>query len=287
MKLGIGSAQFGELYGISNSGKPLSYDGVKKILTTARRHKIKILDTAASYGESEKWLGEFGLSDFDVVTKVPAMKDHRCCAGDWIKDSLKNSLKRLQIPSIYGLLLHCPQMINHRNANVIRTTIKKLKEKGKLKKFGVSIYNPQILKTIVPMIKPDLVQAPFNILDRSLSTSGWMEQLYQDNIEIHVRSVFLQGLLLLPEPDLPKQFTTWRPLFSRWHQWLGDQKADPVKACLAAVNDPRISCVLVGVQSEEHLSKILLAFQDLQDASFPSLGCEDRNLIDPTNWRKE
>ena len=287
MKIGIGSAQFSGLYGISNLGKPLSYENAKKILASARKHKIKILDTAASYGESEKWLGEFGVSDFDVVTKVPAMKDTRCSADDYIKDSLEGSLKRLRISSVYGLLLHCPKMIHHQNADAIKSLIKSLKEKGKLKKFGVSIYDPKMLETIIPLIEPDLVQAPCNIMDRSLFTSGWMEKLYKQKIEIHARSVFLQGLLLLPESALPKQFSAWRPLFFRWHQWLSDHKADPIKVCLAAVNDPRLSCVLVGVQSEEHLSKILLAFQDLQNASFPDLSCDDKNLIDPSNWRNK
>ena len=82
-----------------------------------------------------------------------------------------------------------------------------LRERNIISKIGISIYSPEILEEISELCCFDIVQAPFNIFDQQLLLSGWSDKLKEIGVEIHTRSVFLQGLLLMKQASLPTYFS--------------------------------------------------------------------------------
>jgi len=160
-----------------------------------------------------------------------------------------------------------------------------LKDQNKVEKIGVSIYSPKELDELWPDYKIDIIQAPFNVLDRRLATSGWLARLYQAGTEIHIRSVLLQGLLLMDSEKRPEKFNRWKSLWQQWNHWLGEQKLTPLQACLGFVlAQSEIDRVVVGVDSLEHMQEILHNTKSLS-VEFPeAFMTEDLDLINPSRW---
>jgi aryl-alcohol dehydrogenase-like predicted oxidoreductase len=195
--LAIGTAQFGQHYGIANKAGQIDITRADQILKYAGKAGIDTLDTAIVYGDSEDILGKIGVSDWNIVSKIPAVPiDTRDTQG-WIIDNVQSSLKRLNIEKYKCLMLHSPKQLSGSQGNEIFKALSLLKYDGLCDQIGISIYHPYELDEYLQYYRFDLVQAPFNIVDRRLFTSGWLHRLVSEDIEIHVRSIFLQGLLLM------------------------------------------------------------------------------------------
>ena len=196
-RIALGTVQFGLDYGINNhTGKPTT-ETISKMLQLAFKMGIKTIDTAASYGASEKNLGlTESIDSMQIVTKIPSIPDNCLNRKKWIENSFQESLKNLRVKSVYGLLLHDSQNLLKSDSVEIYDTLLEIREAGLVKKIGVSIYTPNEFEYLISNFDLDLVQAPFNIIDRRLEDEGWLDVLYDLNIEVHTRSSFLQGLLL-------------------------------------------------------------------------------------------
>jgi hypothetical protein len=172
------------------------------------------------------------------------------------------------------------------HGNELFYALQRAKELDKVRKIGVSVYDPKELQIVTSRFEIDLVQAPYNIFDRRIQESGWLELLRQSAIEVHVRSVFLQGLLLMPKIRRPKEFFRWEPLFTRWDDWLREANNSALSSCLHfALSQPEIDRVIVGVDSISHLREILTAAQEHPLLPPASLACADAQLINPSNWK--
>ena len=198
MKLALGTVQFGQSYGVANKAGQVSAADAKTILEYAASNGIKMLDTAIGYGDSEQRLGEIGIPDWQVVSKIPAVPDGCGDISGWVSESVRSSLQRLGVPRLYALLLHKPQQLLGADGGRIYAAVQQLKENGLVQKIGVSIYAPVELDDLYQRYKFDVVQAPFNLLDRRLFDSGWMSRLADRGAELHASSVFLRGLLRMP-----------------------------------------------------------------------------------------
>ena len=204
MKIALGSAQFGMPYGISNHIGKVPDNQVSEILAFASKSNIKIIDTAITYGNSEELLGRFDLKHFKVVTKLPKIPETITDVKAWAEREIYESLNRLKIESLHGLLLHDLDSLFDKDSHQLVTTLETMKTSGLINKLGVSIYNPNDLNRIIDLINLDIVQAPLNLIDRRLLTSRWLEKLKLKGIEVHTRSSFLQGLLLLQPNTIPE-----------------------------------------------------------------------------------
>ena len=287
-RLAIGTAQFGSAYGIANTtGKP-SDQQVSSILELARKNHIDTLDTAIAYGDSEASLGNAGIASFDVVSKLPAVPDNCVNTEQWITEQVEASLARLRIPTLHGLLLHSPEQIfAAANGPDILRGLEQVKARGLTRKIGVSVYNPEELDRIWQSYDQfDLVQAPINLLDRRLVSSGWAERLANNNVELHARSAFLQGLLLVAGAERPKKFSRWDNLWGQWDAWLQDNKVAPLVACLQFLLAlPEVNKIVVGVEQMEQLQEIIAAASAKPLAKLPiTFQCEDADLINPAQW---
>lgn len=286
-RIAIGTAQFGLSYGVANQVGQISKSDAAAILNYARHARVNMLDTAISYGDSEVCLGNSGIQDFKIVTKLPSLPDNCSDINSWVSGQLNKSLKRLGVRRIYGLLLHQPNQLLEKNGAALDTAMQKLKEMGLVEKVGISIYSPAELDTLYSNYCFDLVQAPFNLLDNRLYSSGWLTRLKDDGVEIHARSAFLQGLLLIPQNKLPSKFSRWLKVWERWHYWLTDQNISALKACLSfPLNYPEIDRVVLGVDSLRQFLDIIDVLNGKIIDHFPDLKCHDECLINPTNWTR-
>jgi len=132
---------------------------------------------------------------------------------------------------------------------------------------------------------PDLVQAPLNVFDQRLVTSGWLNKLLEMGVEIHTRSVFMQGLLLMTPETRPQAFNKWNDLWGKWDTAVGQQSEQALGLCLGFVKrHSGISRVVLGVESLEQLDKLLKIWG--RAASFDAAGfaCDDPQLVEPSNW---
>ena len=285
IRLALGTVQFGQPYGIANRQGQVSRASAREMLHLASARGIDMLDTAIAYGESEACLGEAGVNAFKLVTKLPAVPEGCVDVGKWVRDQFGASLKRLGVRAVYGLLLHRPVQLLEPNGEELYRALMALKDAGCVEKVGVSVYSPDELAGLIPRYRIGLIQAPFNLVDQRLKTSGWLERLKQNNIEIHTRSAFLQGLLLMPLSAIPSKFSPWADIWSEWHQWLGSHAASAVQACLACpLSCPEIDRVVVGADGLEHLSQIIDATNGVGGMTPPDLACTDERLINPARW---
>jgi hypothetical protein len=285
IKIGLGTAQFGLAYGIANQQGQLTREAAKEMLQLASQEGIDVLDTAIAYGDSEACLGEIGTQSFKLVTKLPQAPEDCADVNAWVHAQVQASLSRLKVKAIDGLLLHRPQQLLAAGGKALFQALQNLKQAGLVKKVGVSIYAPNELDALTAQYHFDLVQSPFNLVDRRLHTSGWLQRLNDEGIEIHTRSAFLQGLLLIPRARIPAKFSPWTALWDKWHTWLVAEHIDAVHACLAyPLSFAQIGRVIVGADSENHLQQILDMAQRATPASFPDLSCEEDALINPALW---
>jgi aryl-alcohol dehydrogenase-like predicted oxidoreductase len=285
VKLALGTVQFGMTYGIGNQAGQVTRPEAKAMMQFASTNGIDTLDTAIAYGESETCLGEAGTRGFKLVTKLPALPDNCSDVRTWVRQQFEASLSRMNVTAVYSFLLHQSVQLLGTNGTALYHALQELKANGQVQKVGVSIYSPNELALLPKRYRFDLVQAPFNLVDKRLYITGWMQRLKDEGIEVHTRSAFLQGLLLMAQSDIPTKFSPWSSLWYRWHRWLADNNISAVKACLAfPLSFPEIDRVIVGSDSLDQLSQIISAVNSQPISDLPDLQCEDENLINPANW---
>lgn len=284
-RLILGTVQFGLPYGITNQHGQVSRNEAAAILDYAWAMGLDTLDTAIDYGESEQRLGDVGVTQWQVISKLPSIPESCSDVDSWAQESVLGSLERLNLPKLSGLLLHQPKQLLGPPGQALYRALVALKDQGKVEKIGISIYDPEELDALWPYYKFDLVQAPFNIIDRRLTSSGWLMKLHQTGTEVHVRSVFLQGLLLMEATRRLRTFYRWQPLWQQWHRWLDEQALNPLHACLGFVlSQPEIDRVVVGVDSLKQLQEILANIETLTVMPPKTLTSEDLDLIKPSHW---
>jgi len=286
-RLALGTVQFGLSYGISNKVGQISPLEAKEMLQLASSNSINILDTAIDYGNSEITLGNLNTKTFGLITKLPTVPSDCENVFGWVLQQVVESLKRLNVNSIYGLLLHRPEQLFGSKGNELYQALQKLKDTGKVQKIGISANLYDELERLISKYQFDLVQAPLNLVDRRLYNTGLLHRLKEKGVEVHTRSVFLQGLLLMPRAEINTQFSKWNHLWNSWHQWLEVHDVSAVQACLAyPLSFPEIDRVVVGAESTSQLREIIDAVNKLPKADLPDLQCVEENLINPANWEK-
>lgn len=284
-RLALGTVQFGLAYGVANATGQIGLDEAAAIVRTARELGLDTLDTAIAYGESESRLGTIGVEDWRVVTKLPGIPDGCADVGRWVRESVLESLARLAIRRLAGLLLHRADQLLGAHGAALHDAMRALREEDLVEKIGVSIYGPEELDALCPRYRFDLVQAPFNVLDRRLADSGWLRRLHDEGTEVHVRSVFLQGLLLMDAPSRPHRFQRWAPLWNEWHGWLCERKLTAVQGALGfALGQREIARVVVGVDSLRQLRDIVSTATGALAEPPRTLASDDVRLINPSRW---
>lgn len=284
MKLCLGTAQFGMNYGIKNFRGKIPDNEITEILNYASNNSITTIDTASAYGNSEAILGKCMSntnSNFKFITKYQDGIDISPC------ESIDNSLKSINIQVLYGYLFH-NFSIYKKQPDYMDDFIK-LKEAGKTKKIGFSLYYPCeaefIMKNNIPC---DIVQIPYNLFDQRFSYL--FNDLNKYGIEIHVRSIFLQGLLLMDESKLNNGFISIKDKFKKIMIIANKHNINVATLCLSiAANNNAITCIVIGIDSINNLMDNvecyrLIKGKKINDDDFSDLTVDDENIILPFNW---
>ena len=287
MKLALGTVQFGLDYGVANASGRVTAEEANAILRRAQVCGMDTLDTAIAYGDSEAVLGQLGIGQWKTITKLPAVPDDCQDVARWAHDQIQLSLTRLCVKQLHGVLLHRPAQLLERMGPALYAALQSIKSQGMTRKIGVSVYDSTELDALFDAYALDLVQAPLNILDRGLVESGWASRLHDAGVEVHTRSTFLQGLLLMPATQRPAKFHRWADVWHMWDGWLEQEGITPVHACLRYVtNLSQIDRVVVGVDTVAQLNQIVKATEG-KLSSLPGFHTlHDARLINPASWNQ-
>lgn len=290
-KLGLGTVQFGIPYGLTNERGQVPRAEAAAIIDTALRAGIATFDTAAAYGDSESILGQALESrpDVKVVSKLPPLSPDRIDAEDieTYRLSFEQTLARLRRKSIHGLLLHHPDDLRKPGARHIATFLEDLKRSAAVAKVGVSAYDRSQIEIAADCMPLDLVQVPVNLLDQRLLHDGTLESLMRRGVEVHARSVFLQGALLAEPAQLSPHFGAHRERFAAVAAVARQAGIPRLACCLRFVlAQPAIDRVIVGVTALAELQQIIAAALDATPlpGGLEALASDDPQLINPSRW---
>ncbi|TYO98365.1 aryl-alcohol dehydrogenase-like predicted oxidoreductase [Geothermobacter ehrlichii] len=293
-KLAIGTAQFGMDYGISNSKGRTPEKEVARILKMASVSNINILDTAPAYGRSEEIIGHVisGLSPFKIITKTKIFEKGLSGrdVAEQLGDTFKDSLERLGVESVYGLMVHQPCDLLSESGMALFEAMEMLQEQGLVKKIGVSVYTAEQIEQCMMRYPIQLMQVPVSVLDQRLLLSGHLTSLKNADVEVHARSIFLQGLLLVKPEDLPPYFEGVKKNLDLLRNAIEESGYTPVQAALGFVNAlDEVNAIVCGVSCLEEFEELI----DQDHVKLPSefldslraFALDDPNVLNPSLWR--
>lgn len=272
MKLGLGTVQFGLDYGISNASGRTPPAEVARMLERARDAGVRCLDTAPAYAASEEVLGAQlpAGHQFQIVTKT--------LKGSRVKETLQRSLDRLGVTSLYGLLVHDADTLDI----ALYRELQAVKERGLVQKVGVSVYGGAQLDRVLEDFPIDLMQLPVSLVDQRLLASGHLDRLKERSVEVHARSVFLQGLLLMDTRSLPAHFEAVKPRLLQLRQRFGSMLAATLGFVLSL---PQVDRVIVGATSVRELDELLSAAKQPQAIDgAAALAWTEEDVLNPSRW---
>jgi aryl-alcohol dehydrogenase-like predicted oxidoreductase len=286
-RLALGTAQFGLDYGINNVRGKVPKDEAFNILDIALNGGIDTIDTAVSYGNSQEVIGEY-LKErgkkFKVISKLSADSKEE------VRRVVHDSLKALGLDNIYGYLLH--DFSQYLRFPKIWGALEELKSKGKIKKMGFSLYHPRDLDRLLNAdIKFDLIQVPYSVFDQRFAP--YFGRLKKNNVEIHARSVYLQGLVFKRPDQLSGDFLGIKSKLRSLAELSAEAGVSIASLCLNfAVLDKNIDKIVAGVDSAANISEILGALNETDRVKgiyhkLSFLREDDEKIILPFNWKKE
>ncbi len=291
MKYILGTAQFGLDYGVSNSGGEISDDELSRILDYARKYGVQYLDTANVYGDSEIRIGEMCelTKAFGLITKITHTKPENCVKGNirLINSELKKSLKKMKRSAVDVLLIHNLKDIAGQDGEEIYRALQGIKDSGLAKKIGVSVYTVEEAEQVCAKYPIGVLQFPLNVFDQTFDKSGLLKILKKQGVELHARSVFLQGLLLMQDIDINSYFDPIKPLIAKYTEFLKNAGLSQVEGALNYVKQvEEVDAVIFGVQDRRQLADTLDSLRAPSiSIDYENFAVCDCNMINPSMWR--
>jgi aryl-alcohol dehydrogenase-like predicted oxidoreductase len=286
-KLAIGTASFGLKYGIAGLKKVRAPE-VGRILATAALNRIDVIDTAHQYGNALDVLGRYSdlleKRNFRVVLKIPEIPDIVTFHDlDYYRDLIFTDIEKMRLATVDTLMVHNDDVLLSRGGDLVYELLLTMKQWRVCEKIGVSVYDPRTLKSIIDRYHFDVVQFPTNFLDQRFLSLG-VDYMSALGIEMHARSLFLQGLLLLPMEGLKHLSRGHLVKIKKVSKKFG---GDMLKACLTYFRQQfPINYGVVGVHSVEQLQEIINVYSSINVVcDFDQYAIDDKGLIDPREWK--
>ncbi len=259
----LGTVQLGMSYGIANrTGRP-SYRQARDILACAFAGGVNCLDTAATYGDSEQVLGR-ALAELGMADKVAVASKIRHSAEPWqsqraarsaIEESVARSLRALRLEALPICLFHVEQDFRYVE-HLLR-----LKRKGLVRHIGASVMTPGGASAIVRSGLAEAIQAPTNLLDHRFARQGVLSDARRRGVAVFVRSAYLQGLLLMPERDIPAHLKLVIPIRRRLTALAREAGMSLKELALRYVLGlDGMTCTVVGVETLAQMRQNLALF---------------------------
>jgi len=247
----VGTAQFGMRYGVANQLGKLEQDLIDEIVVDAFDNEIYYFDTAQSYGSSEIVLGR-AIEKLEYKNKIKIVSklspEFHKSDSDSIIETVKSSIKKLKMKSLYGFLAHRPEIIN--NNSFIRA-IHELKKERLIEKSGVSVYTPEEAKMALSHPSVDILQIPFNITDRRWVDEKIIERSEEYNVQLFFRSIFLQGLIFLNDGELKNRGMYWaKPYLDDFYNMVKETSFSVLELSLGIINKiSKDNVIIMGVDN--------------------------------------
>ena len=278
----LGTASFGRQYGVVNHGRSVDGAKIRELVEFCREHEVFGIDTAPAYGDAEAEVGEAGAAGFAIITKVTCKE---ALEKNKLLYQVSTSLKKLKIKNCYGLMLHDEDRLQGHEGLKIARNLAELKKTGLVGKIGISSYHPLAADKFLNEFGWDLVQIPFNVLDRRVLEGGFFEKWDRMGILVCLRSIFLQGLLLR-NPSLPPASTGNLPLAecAAFRQRCLQKGLSPLEVCLLFVlQNTEKAKIVVGPVCKREMGEILNVCpqQVIPDLRLPAWHPD----FDPRNWK--
>lgn len=281
----LGTANFGKAYGLGGHGKKLELSQVSQILRIANHSAFSHLDTASSYENSEQVIGDLlQVNDNWLVTTK--LKLNECSDAKSIVQAVKESLGRTKQQQFWSVLLHDSKFLFQGGSSEVQRGLNEIVESGLTQHIGISAYNESEIiqaKELIPTLS--VFQIPENVCDRRLASSSNLLALASDNNYIFVRSIFLQGLLLMDPNALPEKVGSASSKMNELQVFCEKLKITPLELCIGYAKSLAWSSGLIfGVNSEQEVLEISDAFNSLIDIDYSKVPKLDDWLLDPRNW---
>ncbi|MCK4373256.1 MAG: aldo/keto reductase, partial [candidate division Zixibacteria bacterium] len=227
---------------------------------------------------------------FRIVTKTSKAAGDRITDNDAadLAGTFDRSLQRLKQQTVYGLLIHDADDLLKPGSQLLIDALRRVRDSGRVTKIGVSVYTGAQLDSVLDLFTPDLVQLPLNVLDQRLIADGRLDRLHQMGVEIHARSVFLQGLLLMEPQSLDAYFDPVRDRLEDYWNGMRQTGATPLEGALRfALGLSQIDTVIVDVCSRQELEDICVAsmHRDFPEIDFGRWAVNDPRYVNPSRWR--
>ena len=293
-ELSLGTAQWGIKYGITNDTGKIKQDEIDKIVQYCLNNNIKFFDTARDYGNCEKIIGVLNKKYSGRIKTISKIKNFKLENNNFDKKSIRKLILKTHENtfqnSIEGILVHDDSIVNHKYFPDIWEVLVELKNEQKIKKIGISTYKNNLDQSLFEKYKFDIIQLPYNIYDQYRSENGFLKKLKSNNIEIHVRSVFLQGLLLLNYKKLKGIFSCIREHQKKMHNFFESHGMTIMEGCLrAVVQNNDIDKIILGCDNVLQLKEIHQTFLDVtnfkKDVNFKEFMISNKKIINPGLWK--
>jgi len=280
-KLGLSAAQFGLDYPVANPRGRSAQVEVGDMLQIAARAGVRLLDTVLGAGRTERVIGELlpRPCPFRIIVKTA-----RCDRGpDFIEAEARASLARLGMKRAHAILVEQSGDLFSPHGQAMWDRLKSLRDQGLFDRVGVSVYASDDPVGVARRFRPDIVQAPASLLDQRLIINGALAEMAGMGIEVHLRSIFLQGLLFLPPDRIPVALQSASRGLSRVRRMIAEGRSDPLQAALGfALARPEASAVIVGVTNAAELQAVTAAAASPPpDLDWNDMALEDPTALDP------
>ncbi len=284
-KLVLGTANFGNPYGIANKGKSITHQDSKCIINWTQSNGIRHFDTASTYGDAEEILGMYLDQSLEPVidTKLDA---ESCKSGKSIVEATRKSWEKLRVSQISTLYLHVEGLLQSSNMKEIALGLNEVLNLGLARQIGVSVYSEtSVLRWKNALPKLTVFQVPENICDRRLITSKAIEKLHTEGNTFIVRSVFLQGLLLMDLDSIPKKLNEAKTNIRELNAFSKANSLTPLEMCLAYADSITwASGIVIGFASLDQLKGILENSSSLPSGWDTAIRELPAEIIDPRRW---
>jgi aryl-alcohol dehydrogenase-like predicted oxidoreductase len=282
-KLGLGTAQFGLDQQAPARGRPRDVEA-RDILGIAARSGLGVLDIDGHSGAADLALSQVIPRPHPFRLTITSVRPDR--GPDFAETEIRAQLRRLNVDKVDAILAPSATDLFSPHGPALWDRLRALRDEGLCKKIGVSVYASDDPIGLARRFKPDLVQAPASLLDQRLLIDGTLAELAGMGIEVHLRSIFLNGLLFLPPDRAPHHLKEAAGRISRARRLIAEGRSDPLQAALGfALSRPEASAVLVGIASAAEMSAVVAAASSPPpDLDWDDMAIDDPAALDPRAW---
>ena len=284
-KLALGTVQLGLPYGINNSsGKP-SDVAAFEILDAAVNHGIDLLDSAEAYGNSLEVIFNYLSRNPDAKLKVISKFIGK---GERLTKTLDESMRTFKYNKLYAYMYH--RFEDYVSGNY-RADLNQLRKEGHILKTGVSLYQTAELSMVIKDKEIDIIQIPLNPFDLTDEKKDLLREAKIAGKEIHIRSVYLQGLFFMRPEELTGNLRPLADALTRFRNLIQHYGIDVRQACLNyALRQEFVDYALIGVETkkqlDENVAALLPSFDDTLISELERIPIPDKSLLNPANWKR-